>query len=68
MHCKPVQGCHCIRDVELKRHQCSPDHLSQNPKMWVRGAAKKVILNTHMELDMLSIRQTLSYCFEINHT
>ena len=36
--------------------------------MWLRGATKKVILNTHMELDMFSIRQIQSYCREINHT
>ena len=32
------------------------------------GAKKKVILNTHMELDQFSIRQILSYCREIKHT
>ena len=36
--------------------------------MLVRSATKKVILNTHMELDTFSIRQSLSYCREINHT
>ena len=36
--------------------------------MRLRGATKKVILITHMELDMFSIRQILGYCREIIHT
>ena len=46
---------------ELIRHlyQCSSDHPSPNYKMWVRSATKKVIPNTHMELDMFSIRQII---------
>ena len=37
----------------MMRHlcQCSSDHLGPNLKMWVHSAMKKVILNTHMELD-----------------
>ena len=49
-------------------YQCLSDHPSQNLKMWVRSATKKVILNTHMGLDMFSIRQIEIYCCEINHT
>ena len=32
-------------------YQCSSYHVSQNHKIWLRSATKKVILNTHMELD-----------------
>ena len=52
----------------LHLYQCSSDHSSTNIKIWLRGVAEKVILNTHMELDMFSIRQIQSYCREINHT
>ena len=38
-------------------YQCSSDQLSQNLKIWLRDAAKKFILNTHMELDMFPIPQ-----------
>ena len=49
-------------------YQCSSDYSSPNLKMWVRSATKKVILTTHMELDMFLIQQISSYCCEINHT
>ena len=49
-------------------YQCSSDQLSQNLKIWLRDATKKVILNTHMELNMFPIPQILSYRREINHT
>ena len=49
-------------------YQCSSDQLIQNLKIWLRGATKKVILNTHMELVMFPIPQIKSYCREINHT
>ena len=38
-------------------YQCSSDHVSQNLKICLRSATKKVILNTHMELDMFPIPQ-----------
>ena len=49
-------------------YQCSYGQLIQNLKIWLRGATKKVILNTHMELVMFLIPQIYSYCREINHT
>ena len=47
------------RRYELMGHlyQCSSDQLSQNLKIRLRGAVKKVIPNTHMELDMFPILQ-----------
>ena len=39
-----------------------------NLKIWLRDATRKVIPNTHMELDMFPIPQISSYCGEINHT
>ena len=48
-----------ILGIGMMRHlyQCSSDHSSLNLKMWLHGATGKVILNTHMELDMFSIGQ-----------
>ena len=59
MHSKPVHGSHCITGGEFRCHlyQCSSDHQSPNLKMRARSATKKVILNTHMKLDMFSIGQ-----------
>ena len=49
-------------------YQCSSDQLIQNLKIWLHGATKKGILNTHMELVMFPIPRISSYCREINHT
>ena len=45
----------CLPTPDL--YQCLSDQLSQNLKIWLRGATKKVNLNTHMELDMFPIPQ-----------